>query len=482
MASDRELEQLREALKAAREKLQQQDEMLARLSEAAFSYSTIVDEGKDDNGVKYLIVNAGGNYARVAYPQNIKVKPGDTVAVVPMTGQIYAIEKRAMAGSIATVTTVIDSTFSEISGDADSGKVVFNGRVKDLKVGDRVVMDQSGNVILRVLPREKSAYVRDQGTGVNWDMIGGIADAKAQMIETVEWPLKHPEIYEFYGKKPPKGVLLYGPPGCGKTMLGKAAATALAEEGHGGGFLYIKAPEILDKYVGVSEARVRELFAQAREYHARTGQKAVLFIDEADAIMGRRGTEQQSVLGLTLVPSFLTEMDGLDESGALVILATNRPDALDPAIVRDGRIDRKIRVGRPDREATATIFKLNLEGVPLANRYTIDDLADDAAATLFDPTRVIFHVRTDRGALDLTMAHIINGAMVAGVVEKASSRALRRDLLEGAMIGVRRQDVLDAIADVQASARDLDVRNDILDLMGDSDATIQSITRPKLAA
>jgi proteasome-associated ATPase len=482
-----ELRRTSDALEKAREKLVEQDELLQRLAQPPFSYSTVVDQGKDAAGKAYLVTANGGQYTRVAPPKNVNVNPGDMVVVSPMTGQIIEIEPLTFAGSVSIIKAVLDEKFSEIdASDGGSGKLAFNGRVnhKDLEPGDRVVVDASGSVIIRKMPKTKNQYVRDNATPITWDSIGGLAEAKSQMIEAVELPRSNPEIFKRYNKAPPKGILLYGPPGCGKTMLGKAAATSLAHQsGEGGGFMYVKAPEILDRFVGVAEGNVRAIFNAAKAYKQRTGQQAVVFIDEADAVLGRRGANISSDINMTVVPSFLTEMDGLDDSGALVILATNRPDTLDPAIVRDGRIDRKIKVTRPDQGATADIVRMNLHAVPLAKEENRDGVSQEIAETIFCPSRVLYHLRTTKGERDLTLSGVVNGAMVAGIVEKATSKAMRRDLAQdNKKGGVTRNDMLEAVDDVLHAARDLDVSGDLRDLLSDDDADVLAITRPRLVA
>lgn len=201
-------------------------------------------------------------------------------------------------------------------------------------------MDPSGLVVVRDLGKDTQRFSLNQPSTVTWDDIGGLVDAKQQMLEAVELPWKHPDLYAHYGKKPLRGVLLYGPPGCGKTMLGAAAASSLART-HGkdqieSGYLYVKGPEILDPFVGVTEATIRELFERGRAHEKAHGYPATLFIDEADAILGKRGGNgpNSSIIDHTVVAQFLSEMDGLDKNGTIVILATNRADILDPAVTR----------------------------------------------------------------------------------------------------------------------------------------------------
>src|SRR5262249_29126312 len=191
---------------------------------------------------------------------------------------------------------------------------------------------------------------------LTWDDVAGLEEVKEALREAIELPLTRPELFTEYGIKPPKGVLLFGPPGCGKTFLAKVvAATAQAH------FLPLKGPELLRQYVGESEATLRDLFARARE-----NAPCVLFFDELDALAGARGTADAT--GTQLLTQFLTEMDGVDElKGVIVVGATNRPDALDPALLRPGRLDRMLYVPPPDRPARLALMRRELTGKPVAD-------------------------------------------------------------------------------------------------------------------
>ena len=206
---------------------------------------------------------------------------------------------------------------------------------------------------------------------VKWDQIGGLKEVKKRLQEMVEWPLKYRDVFEYAGLKPPKGILLYGPPGTGKTLLAKAVATE-----SGANFIAVRGPEILSKWVGESEKAIREIFRRARTYAP-----AVIFFDEIDAIAPRRGSGiGDSRVTERIVSQLLTEMDGLEElHDVVVIAATNRPDLLDPALLRPGRFDRIIEVGLPDREARKEIFKIHMSKHKNILAEDIDKLADKLA-------------------------------------------------------------------------------------------------------
>ncbi|NJD99729.1 AAA family ATPase [Thermococcus sp. LS1] len=230
---------------------------------------------------------------------------------------------------------------------------------------------------------------------VRWDDIGGLEDVKQELKEAVEWPLKYPEAFLGLGITPPKGILLYGPPGTGKTLLAKAVATESEAN-----FIAIRGPEVLSKWVGESEKNIREIFRKARQ-----AAPTVIFIDEIDAIAPRRGTDVNRVTD-RLINQLLTEMDGIAEnSGVVVIAATNRPDIIDPALLRPGRFDRLILVPAPDEKARLEIFKVHTRNVPLAEDVSLEELA-----------------RRTEG---------YTGADIAAVVREAAMLAMRKALQEG---------------------------------------------------
>jgi transitional endoplasmic reticulum ATPase len=206
-----------------------------------------------------------------------------------------------------------------------------------------------------------------ESPNVQWEHVGGLEEAKNELRETVEWPLKYSELYQYAGAEPPKGILLYGPPGTGKTLLAKAAAT----EG-GVNFISIKGPELLSKWVGESERGVREVFRKAR-----LAAPSIIFFDELDSITPTRGSSLgESGVTERVISQILTELDGLEELRNVVVLgATNRPDLVDPALIRPGRFDRLIHIPEPDLEARREIWKIHLSGKPLQDDVDIDVLS-----------------------------------------------------------------------------------------------------------
>ena len=220
---------------------------------------------------------------------------------------------------------------------------------------------------LRVVRPSALREVLIEVPNVKWDSIGGLEDVKQELIEAVEWPLKHANVFKRLGIEPPKGVLLYGPPGTGKTMLAKAVANESSAN-----FIVVKGPELLSKWVGESEKGVRKIFEKARQ-----ASPTIIFFDEIDAIAPRRGMSQDNNVAERVVNQMLTEIDGLEEMHNIVVIgATNRPDILDTALLRPGRFDRIVLAGVPDEKARKSIFKVHLSKIPLSNDVDINDLSD----------------------------------------------------------------------------------------------------------
>jgi proteasome-associated ATPase len=364
-----------------------------------------------------------------------KLKVGDTVKCAQTKSGIGITEKTIgmSYGMAVMIKDITDKDHAEIDANG-TARVVLTGLFADpelkLEKGCRVILDESGTIIMKNLGKVQGQYTFSAKTGVSWNDIGGLEDVKKQMAEAIENPIKHKELYASYGRKPTKGILLWGPPGNGKTMIGKAVATSIAElyNTDESGFIYIKGPEILNMYVGASEERIRGIFASAREFKKKTGCPAIVFIDEAEAILSKRGSGKSSDVDKTIVPQFLTEMDGLDESSAIVILTTNRPDMLDSAVIREGRIDKKIKVPRPTQESVEMIFNLNLKKVPCAS-IDAKKISKSAAQLVFDKELCLYDISMKSGkTMQFCMQHIINGAMITSIVNEAITIAINRDL------------------------------------------------------
>ena len=404
------------------------------------------------------VLHFEGRLVEVIFPVHLhgKLFPGDMVRLSPSTKQVVDKTEDIVAGNIGIITEIIDEESCEVA--IGSGKsVAYKGRFADVKKGDRVVLDLFNVIIIKNLGNIETSYTLNDWKEVSWDDVGGLSEAKRIMREIIEGPHQLKKLYEFYHKKPVKGALLFGPPGCGKTLLAMAIVTAVArmygvaaKEAMQSGFIYVKGPELLEMWLGKSEEAIRSLFNRAKAHKKKYDFPAIIFIDEAEALLRKRGSGISSDIESTTVPTFLSEMGGMEESGALVLLATNRADILDPAVVRDGRVDVKVYVSRPTLESAGEIFNIHLKGVPLAVRLKKDDAAASAAKRLFsDEYRYysVFDRRDPETPKYFLLRHIVNGALIAGIVDKATTLAIRRDAVhpEKNPGGLKEQDLLDAI-------------------------------------
>jgi proteasome-associated ATPase len=324
-----------------------------------------------------------------------------------------------------------------------------------LRAGMDVRVDQSQRVALEVVGTGKRVdRLLETVVELPWSAIGGQDNAVQAIREAIELPFVHRDLFRRFQYNVPKGFLLYGPPGCGKTLLGKATAYNLRrqiEEQTGVTrkefFLHVKGPELLNMWVGESERQVRDLFAQCRE-RAQDGALAFLFIDEAESILGtRHGGRFHSMSG-TMVPMFCTEMDGLEPlQNVVVILASNRADLIDPAILRPGRIDRKIKVRRPDQAGARNIYEIYLnETLPLAEPRA--ELAGAVVEAHFARTaeNQFLEVIYRSGKRDvLHRGDMASGAIIAAVVERAKGLAIQRSIRLTQETELTREDLLEAL-------------------------------------
>lgn len=446
------------ALENAHKKIAEQKETIDQLSSPHLEHAPVILSGKNaDKSASSVLIVHGGRVVEVLAPKDKRIVAGDIVKISPKTMQIVDVVESPGLGDAVTVKRVIDTFLSEVEWGGRT-RVVANGKfANQLEDGDRVLVDNSGSIILSRLALEGERHKFTEETNVTWNDIGGLAKTKERLIEAIEFPYKHKSHFEFYNKKPPRGILLYGPPGCGKTLLAKAAASGLAsihkELGASPAFFYLKGPDILDRYVGSAEAAIRQVFAAARSASKKLGYTVIIFLDECDAILYKRGTGKSSDIERTIVPAFLSEMGGFDTGDVLVLLATNRPDVLDSAVTRDGRVDIKIEAERPDIIATEEIFKIYFGKTKLHGGVSVEEMAKFAASELLSDKYGLYEFElggAKKGETrKFTLTHIINGAMINGIVDKTTSIALQRDIKRETPPtteerGVRKEDVVEA--------------------------------------
>lgn len=317
--------------------------------------------------------------------------------------------------------------------------------------GDEVRLDPTGRLALEVYPSEGvKEYFLEQVPELPWDKVGGQDDAIRLIRETIEQPLLYPELFAKYDKKPIKGVLLYGPPGCGKTLIGKATAYNLAKEysarlGHPVKeyFMAISGPKILNMWLGETERIVREVFRTARE-KAKEGYLVFIFMDEAESVLRTRSSGRWLNISNTVVPQFCAELDGLQSlENVVLILTSNRPDYIDPAILRPERIDRKVKVSRPDRQATGQILDIYLHPhLPLdpaertahpgdphdPRRALVNGLVEELWAK--SPPNEFMKVNLKSGRSEtLYRKDLVSGALLKSIVDRAKDLAIQRHIL-----------------------------------------------------
>ena len=331
-----------------------------------------------------------------------------------------------------------------------------------LKPGDTLVADLRANLATALVERTGvEQLVIAEAPDVSWADIGGLGPQIDRIRDAIELPFTHPGLYRGYGLRAPKGVLLYGPPGCGKTLIAKAVATSLADSAGGrpAAFLNIKGPELLSKFVGETERQIRAIFVQARKAAAED-RPVVVFFDEMEALLRTRGTGVSSDVETMIVPQVLSEIDGVESlRNVIVIGASNREDMIDPAILRPGRLDVKIRIDRPDAEAAADILAKHLRAdLPLDPGELADAGGDRQAAAAAmrraavdalyarTPATAVLEVVCASGAREtLHLADLVSGAMLAAVVARAKTAAIK-DEIAGGPGGLSTARLLEAIA------------------------------------
>lgn len=427
--------------------------------------------GKDD-GNNVQIAFQGQVYEVHGLPGR-KFYAGNQVKVDMESRQIHDAAEKSAAGDVAVVKSIVDETHVEVQAQNGQSRVVISLPEMKLETTDRVMLDNSSTVVLRKLAKETDDRFKVEPSSVTWEDIAGLEEAKEELIEALEAPYREKEshVYKFYNMKPPKGILVYGPPGCGKTMVAKAAANSLARthgvENFKTGFLSVKGPELLSKWVGQAEAGVRELFERGRRHYEEHGYPALIFVDEADAILPVRGSGKSSDVENTIVPMFLAEMDGLKESKVIVMLATNQPRRLDPAVVREDRVDKHIKINRPTVRSTPDYLKIHLSDLPLAKGHDYDEVVAITTGELFANHRTLYKVSHGSETDVFRLGNAVSGAMIKAVCSTAKSFAFRRDREAKKGHGVKVEDFQAAVQKIYLQHTDLNASFDLEDFCDD---------------
>jgi proteasome-associated ATPase len=453
-----------ETIGEARQMIEKLEEVIKKVTSPANRIGTYLSNPAKDTA--HIVVGGADYYCNVDPRISLaKLKKGTRVLV----NEAYVIVGDLgfeTAGPVTKITEVLGEDRLRVGSEHGLQSLILQRSAElmkaALKSGDEVRVDPNYRVALEVLthPQSREHYL-DDVPELPWEKVGGQDQALQAIKDAIELPLIHGELFQKFQHATPKGFLLYGPPGCGKTLIGKATAYNLTKQLREKSgeemkeyFMHVKGPEILNMWVGESERIVREIFSTAREKR-REGYLPFLFIDEAESILGTRRASRYSNILSTLVPMFCSEMDGIDSlHDVVIILASNRADLIDPAILRPGRIDRKIKVNRPNKEGAREIYRIYLtndlpyDGALAKEAGNIGAAIDRLIERVLE---VQFARREENKFLEITLrsgrketlyrSDLLSGAIIASVVERAKGLAIKRAISTQQNEGISENDL-----------------------------------------
>ncbi len=462
-------QKLNTTLETARERIGVLREEVEKLSQPPSAYGTVLQVNEDGSAD----VHSGGRKMRVGVLPDLAdgIDAGQEVVLNDSMSVVMA-RRHDQTGEVVTVKELLaDGKRALVVGRGDEERVVELATElvgTGLHSGDSVMVDPRSGLLLELLPRpEVEDLVLEEVPDVSYEDVGGLDAQIEQIVDAVELPFLHQDLFAEYDLPAPKGILLYGPPGCGKTLIAKAVANSLAgkvSEVSGDAearsyFLNIKGPELLNKYVGETERQIRLVFQRARE-KSEQGWPVIVFFDEMESLFRTRGTGISSDIESTIVPQLLAEIDGVETlRNVIVIGASNREDLIDPAILRPGRLDVKIKIERPDETAAAAIFSRYLVGdLPIDEGLVATTGGGDrnkAALAMIDETVAEMYGDEEQNRfLEVTYQNgdkevlyfrdFASGAMVENVVRRAKKLAIKRQLAGGPK-GIRTEDMVQSV-------------------------------------
>jgi proteasome-associated ATPase len=475
-------EKLTYTLREAREHIATLREEVDKLTQPPSAYGTYL--GRNDDGT--VDIFSGGRKMRVAlHPdlEDVELSKGQEVVLNESFNVVLARGPELTGEAVILKEILEDGKRAMIVGRADEERVVdlseslMDGSVR-LRAGDTLLMDSRTGLLTEKLPRpEVEELVLEEVPDISYEDVGGLDDQIEAIMDAVELPFVHRELFGEYELPPPKGILLYGPPGCGKTLIAKAVANSLAKKvsevtgrvGAKSYFLNIKGPELLNKYVGETERQIRLVFQRARE-KSEEGVPVIVFFDEMDSLFRTRGTGISSDMESTIVPQLLAEIDGVETlKNVIVIGASNREDLIDPAILRPGRLDVKIKVERPDEKAAESIFHRYLRpDLPLDSGEVQSlgggDPAKAVQAMIEKTVEVMYSTDDENRFIEVTYQNgdkevmyfkdFSSGAMIENIVRRAKKLAIKREIA-GDGRGILTQHLLDSIRQEYKEHEDL---------------------------
>ena len=473
-------EKLTFTLQQAKEQLATLREEVEKLTQPPAAYGTFLDINEDGT----VDVFASGRKMRVALHPDIDpgvLRKGNEV-VLNESLNVVLVRDGDLAGEVVTLKEVMEDRHRAIVfGRADEERVVeLSDELAGVKLrtGDALLMDARSQLLIEKLPRpEVEELVLEEVPDITYADVGGLDTQIEAITDAVELPYLHRRLFAHYKLPAPKGILLYGPPGCGKTLIAKAVANSLAKKvaeatnntSIRSYFLNIKGPELLNKYVGETERQIRLVFQRARE-KAEEGVPVIVFFDEMDSLFRTRGTGISSDMESTIVPQLLAEIDGVEAlRDVIVIGASNREDLIDPAILRPGRLDVKIKIERPNEEAAAQIFSRYLTpDLPLdadeVERLGGGDPAKAAQAMIEETVTEMYRAEEENRFLEVTYQNgdkevlyyrdFSSGAMIENIVRRAKKLAIKREIAHESG-GIRTEDLLESIRQEYKENEDL---------------------------
>jgi proteasome-associated ATPase len=475
--SERQNERLVNALHEAKQQIELLKEEVDKLCAPPNNYGIFNRPNKD--GTAEIVVD--GRAMRVNVHPDVDPFQFEEGQLVVLNEAFNIIEASGYIsrGEIASIVDFIADNRAIVLGHTDDERVITLAeplRHEKLKVGDHILFDPRTNYGFEKLPKSSvEEVVLEEIPDITYDNIGGLGEQIETLRDSVELPYIYPDVFADYKLSPPKGILLYGPPGCGKTLIAKAVANSLAksiEQRTGKDttpyFLNVKGPELLNKYVGETEHKLREVFKKARE-KANEDVPVVIFFDEMDSLFRMRGSGISSDMEATVVAQFLSEIDGVESlKNVIVIGASNRQDLIDPAVLRPGRLDLKIKVNRPDAVAAREIFSkyltadLPFHETALAKhdndpQKTVDSMVEETIQRMYETTEEnkFLEVTYAKGEREIFyFKDFASGAMIENIVARSKKKAVKR-FIDHQERGIKLDDIIESVNDEFKENEDL---------------------------